>query len=100
MHRTGFGGGTSMRPGWRRRAKAAETAARIGCEDHRVGFEDSAHPHASSELAAVLPWERMSERVFYRNDDLPTYEDRRRVAAHTAEDKMSILGEELDRYAV
>jgi len=38
--------------------------------------------------------------IFYRNDALTTYDDRRLVSAHTVEEKMAILDAELDRYAV
>jgi len=38
--------------------------------------------------------------VFYRNEGLPRYEDLRRLPAHTAEERVKLLGEELDRYAV
>jgi 2-oxoglutarate ferredoxin oxidoreductase subunit beta len=38
--------------------------------------------------------------LFYRNETLPRYEDLRRVPAHTPEDKIRILNEEFDRYAV
>ncbi len=38
--------------------------------------------------------------LFYRNEALPRYEEIRRVAWHTAEDKIRLLKAELDRYAV
>jgi 2-oxoglutarate ferredoxin oxidoreductase subunit beta len=38
--------------------------------------------------------------VFYRNDDLPVYEEVRRVPAKTADEKIAILNAELDTYAL
>ncbi|UCF19260.1 MAG: 2-oxoglutarate oxidoreductase [Gemmatimonadota bacterium] len=44
--------------------------------------------------------ERVRLGVFYRNEALPRYEDLRRLPAHTAEERVRLLSEELDRYAV
>ena len=38
--------------------------------------------------------------VFYRNDTIPAYEQVRAVPAKTADEKIAILNEELDKYAV
>jgi len=38
--------------------------------------------------------------ILYKNEDLPRYEDLRRLPVHTAEDRVVLLNEELDRYAV
>jgi 2-oxoglutarate ferredoxin oxidoreductase subunit beta len=38
--------------------------------------------------------------IFYRNEALPRYEETRHVPHHTAEDRVDLLNEELDRYAV
>jgi 2-oxoglutarate ferredoxin oxidoreductase subunit beta len=38
--------------------------------------------------------------VFYRNETLPVYEETRRVPAQSGADKIRLLNEELDRYAV
>jgi 2-oxoglutarate ferredoxin oxidoreductase subunit beta len=60
------------------------------------------HDPSNLQEARRLAGEPGKERlgVFYRNDNLRTYENRRHVAAHTVEEKMEILNEELDRYAV
>ena len=38
--------------------------------------------------------------VFYRDTDAPRYEELRKLPAHTAEERVALLNEELDRYAV
>ena len=38
--------------------------------------------------------------VFYRNASIPCYDEVRQVRARTATEKLSLLEEELDRYAV
>jgi 2-oxoglutarate ferredoxin oxidoreductase subunit beta len=38
--------------------------------------------------------------VFYRNEKLPRYQEVRRLPARTAEERVKLLNEELDRYAV
>ena len=38
--------------------------------------------------------------VLYRNPQASRYEDLRRLPAHTAEEKIALLNEELDHYAV
>jgi 2-oxoglutarate ferredoxin oxidoreductase subunit beta len=46
------------------------------------------------------PSDRMRLGVLYRNEDVPVYEEIRRLPAHTAEEKMKLMNEEFDRYAV
>jgi hypothetical protein len=38
--------------------------------------------------------------VFYKNPDAPRYEELRRLPKHTAEERIKLLNEEFDRYAV
>jgi hypothetical protein len=38
--------------------------------------------------------------IFYRNEEKPRYEDLRKLPVHTAEERVVLLNEELDRYAV
>jgi len=38
--------------------------------------------------------------VLYRNEDLPVYDETRRVAVHSASEKVALLNAELDRHAV
>lgn len=46
------------------------------------------------------PSDRIRLGVFYRNEDVPVYEEIRRLPARTAEEKVKLLNEEFDRYAV
>lgn len=64
---------------------------------HKVGH-DPHDLHRARELAETN--ERIRLGLFYRNEDLPRYEALREQPTHTAEDKMRLLTEELDRYAV
>ncbi len=60
--------------------------------------------HNPRDLDAARRLARPSGRVrlgvFYRNEDLPRYEELRELPAHTAEERVKLLNEELDRYAV
>ncbi len=60
--------------------------------------------HDPSDLNEARRLAETSKRVriglFYRNEELPRYEDLRRLVAHTAEERLKLLDEELDRYAV
>ncbi len=38
--------------------------------------------------------------IFYKNEEKPRYEDLRKLPVHTAEERVVLLNEELDRYAV
>ena len=53
---------------------------------------------AARELAADSS--RLRLGVLYRNESNPRYEETRHLPLHTAEDKIRILNEELDKYAV
>jgi len=53
---------------------------------------------AARELAADTSRIRLG--VFFRDETLPRYEETRHLPLHTAEDKIRILNEELDSYAV
>jgi hypothetical protein len=44
--------------------------------------------------------DRVRLGVFYKNEELPRYEDIRRLRTFTAEEKVKLLNEEFDRYAV
>jgi hypothetical protein len=44
--------------------------------------------------------EKIRLGVFYRNENLPRYEETRRVEHRTADERVKLLEEELDRYAV
>jgi 2-oxoglutarate ferredoxin oxidoreductase subunit beta len=46
------------------------------------------------------PTDHVRVGVFFRDDSRPRYEDLRRVTRRTVEEKMRLLNEELDRYAV
>ena len=50
--------------------------------------------------ALAEPADRIRLGVFYRNEDLPVYEEIRRLPAYTVEKKLEVLNEELDRFAV
>jgi len=60
--------------------------------------------HDPSDLVGAFRLAQLDDKirlgVFYRNDDLPVYEEVRAVPAKTADEKIAILNEELDRYAV
>lgn len=60
------------------------------------------HDPSNLQEACRLAGDESSMRlgIFYRNDALTTYDDRRHVPAHSVEEKMAILNAELDRYAV
>ena len=53
---------------------------------------------AARELAADSS--RLRLGVLYRDESNPRYEETRHLPLHTAEDKIRILNEELDKYAV
>jgi len=53
---------------------------------------------AARDLAADTSRIRLG--VFFRDEGLPRYEETRHLPAHTADDKIRILNEELDQYAV
>ena len=53
---------------------------------------------AARELAADESKLRLG--VLYRDESNPRYEETRHLPLHTAEDKIRILNEELDKYAV
>ena len=44
--------------------------------------------------------ERLNLGVFFRDQSRPCYEDLRRVAPKTAEERVTLMNAELDRYAV
>jgi hypothetical protein len=46
------------------------------------------------------PTDRIRLGVFFRDESRPRYDDLRRVAPQTKENKIRLLNEELDRYAV
>jgi 2-oxoglutarate ferredoxin oxidoreductase subunit beta len=60
--------------------------------------------HDPSNLQEARRLAEQSDRirlgVLYKNPDAPRYEDLRRLPAHTAEERVALLNEELDRYAV
>jgi 2-oxoglutarate ferredoxin oxidoreductase subunit beta len=60
--------------------------------------------HDPRDLNAARALAEASERVrigvYYRNESLPRYQEVRRLPAHTAEERVKTLNEELDRYAV
>ena len=59
---------------------------------------DPSDLHAARRLAQDE--ERVRIGIFYKNPSLPRYEETRHLPAHTAEDRVAILNEELDRYAI
>ena len=61
-------------------------------------YHDPKSLNAARQLAE--PDDRIRLGVFYRDPESPRYEETRRLPAHTAEDRIAILNEELDRYAV
>ena len=60
--------------------------------------------HDPSDLVNAFRLAQVGDKIrlglFYRNDDLPVYEEVRRVPTHTADEKIAILNAELDKYAV
>jgi 2-oxoglutarate ferredoxin oxidoreductase subunit beta len=65
--------------------------------EHKL-VHDPRNLNEARRLAEVC--DRFRLGIFYRNEDLPRYEDLRRLPAHTAEERVKLLNEELDRYAV
>ena len=65
--------------------------------EHRF-VHDPSNLHEARRLAEAN--DRIRLGVLYRNPQAPRYEDLRRLPAHTAEEKIALLSEELDRYAV
>ena len=59
---------------------------------------DPANLHEARRLAETDGKIRLG--VFYRNEDLPVYEEVRGVPAPSASEKLALLNQELDRYAV
>ena len=60
--------------------------------------------HDPSDLVGAFQLAQLGDRirlgVFYRNENVPVYEEVRAVPPKTADEKIAILNEELDRYAV
>ncbi|MFQ6045987.1 MAG: thiamine pyrophosphate-dependent enzyme [Gemmatimonadales bacterium] len=60
--------------------------------------------HDPSDLdrarALARPSERIRLGIFYRNQSLPRYDEIRRLPTHSVEEKIRMLNEELDVYAV
>jgi 2-oxoglutarate ferredoxin oxidoreductase subunit beta len=60
--------------------------------------------HDPSDLVNAFRLAQASDKIrlglFYRNDDLPVYEEVRTIPTHTADEKIAILNAELDKYAV
>lgn len=60
--------------------------------------------HDPRNLDAARSYAELNDRVrlgiFYKNEDRPRYEELRRLPAYTAEERVKLLNEELDRYAV
>jgi 2-oxoglutarate ferredoxin oxidoreductase subunit beta len=50
--------------------------------------------------ALAEPGERIRLGVFYRNEELPRYEEIRRLPSYTADERVRALNQELDRHAV
>lgn len=61
-------------------------------------WHDPGDLHAARRLAE--PDDRVRLGVFYRDETRPRYEEVRRLPAHTAEERITLLNEEFDRYAV
>jgi len=61
-------------------------------------------PHDPSDLANGFRLAQLDDKIrlglFYRNEDIPVYEEVRAVPTHSADEKIAILNEELDKYAV
>ena len=60
--------------------------------------------HDPSDLVNAFRLSQLEGKIrlglFYRNEDKPVYEELRAVPTHTAEQKVALLNEELDHYAV
>jgi 2-oxoglutarate ferredoxin oxidoreductase subunit beta len=60
--------------------------------------------HDPSDLVNAFRLAQVGEKIrlglFYRNDDLPVYEEVRTIPTHSADEKIAILNAELDKYAV
>ncbi len=60
--------------------------------------------HDPSDMVSAFRLAQLDDKirlgVFYRNDDLPVYEEVRRVPSKTADEKIAILNAELDSYAL
>ena len=61
-------------------------------------YHDPKDLNAARALAE--PTDRVRIGLFYRNEHAPRYEEIRKLPAHTAEERVKALNEELDRYAV
>lgn len=61
-------------------------------------YHDPGDLDAARQLAEVADHVRLG--VFYRNETLPRYEETRHLPPHSAEDRIRMLDEELERYAV
>lgn len=59
---------------------------------------DPADLDAARRLA--MPGERLRLGVFFRDENRPCYDEIRRVPRHTAEERITLLNAELDKYAV
>jgi hypothetical protein len=61
-------------------------------------------PHDPSDLDAARRLAQDEDKVrigiLYRDESLPVYEETRHVPVHTAEDRVALLSEELDRHAI
>ena len=64
--------------------------------NHRT--HDPSNLVAAFELAQ--PDERIRLGLFYRNEHVPVYEELRAVAPHSATERLRLLNEELDAYAL
>lgn len=64
---------------------------------HRV-VHDPTNLHEARRLAEAN--DRIRLGVFYKNPDAPRYEELRKLPAHTADERIALLNQELDRYAV
>jgi len=60
------------------------------------------HDPSNLDMARQLakPDELVRLGLFYKNSELPRYEETRHVSSHTAQQKIALLNEEFDRYAV
>lgn len=79
-----------------------DDGVRVGDDLARVCKHLRNHDPRNLNMARTLaePADRIRLGVFYRNEDLPRYEEVRRLPAHTAEEKVAALNKELDRFAV
>jgi hypothetical protein len=59
---------------------------------------DPSNLHEARRLAE--PDGKIRLGVFYRNEDLPVYDEVRSVPVPTGAEKVALLNQELDRYAV